>query len=229
MKFLNYRFSEICELLEITGDDVNALVQIILMEKDAKGLSYTDLASQILKTDSIYSKLYGGSKDYVADKIKKALQAKGPMDYLQPLVEVLGIKDDFKLRLQTYYYLKAKKKALKESKAGRISEETKKINKELYQDAQKKTENYSHADNGEIFIEEGITKGATELIFYEGNFIEPDLYYSLIEDKLIKDKLKQLLLIIEQFPDVVEEFLKNFKFEEEDIESMKKMEIEIIR
>lgn len=42
MKFLDYRLSEIGELLEVTGDDDNALVQIILMEKDAKGLSYTE-------------------------------------------------------------------------------------------------------------------------------------------------------------------------------------------
>lgn len=229
MKFIDFKLSQLDSLLEVMGNDINALAFVIKMEKEASGLSYTELASKVLEIDGIYKNLYGNSKDLVGEKIKKHLQAKDSIEFLQPLIEALGIHDNFKSRLHAYYYQQSKKEEVKETKVGRVSAERKKICKELYQEALKKTEDYSPPDYGEVFIEEGIIMGATELVAYEGFNVEPELYYSLLEDKKEKDKLKKFLLIMEQFPEIAEEFLRNFELDEEDRDYMNKIKIEIMR
>ena len=63
----------------------------------------------------------------------------------------------------------------------------------------------------------------------EGDWIEPDLYYALIEERQEKEMPKKLLLINNQFPNEMKKFLEQFEVEETDTEFMEKIRIEIVR
>ena len=65
--------------------------------------------------------------------------------------------------------------------------------------------------------------------YYEGDWIEPDLYDALIEERQEKEMLKKLLLINDQFPNEMKKFLEQFEVEETDTEFMEKIRIEIVR
>nr|WP_144364405.1 hypothetical protein [Lacrimispora amygdalina] len=65
--------------------------------------------------------------------------------------------------------------------------------------------------------------------YYEGDWIEPDLYYALIEERQEKEMPKKLLLINNQFPNEMKKFLEQFEVEETDTEFMEKIRIEIVR
>lgn len=65
--------------------------------------------------------------------------------------------------------------------------------------------------------------------YYEGVWIEPDLYYALIEERQEKEMPKKLLLINNQFPNEMKKFLEQFEVEETDTEFMEKIRIEIVR
>ena len=65
--------------------------------------------------------------------------------------------------------------------------------------------------------------------YYEGDWIEPDLYYALIEERQEKEMPKKLLLINNQFPNEMKKFLEQFEVEETDTEFMEEIRIEIVR
>ena len=65
--------------------------------------------------------------------------------------------------------------------------------------------------------------------YYEGDWIEPDLYYALIEERQEKEMPKKLLLINNQFPNEMKKFLEQFEVEETDTKFMEKIRIEIVR
>ena len=65
--------------------------------------------------------------------------------------------------------------------------------------------------------------------YYEGDWIEPDLYYALIEERQEKEMPKKLLLINNQFPNEMKKFLEQFEVEDTDTEFMEKIRIEIVR
>lgn len=222
MKFLEYSFKESADILAISQGNEKAVSDIILMEKEAKGLSYTDLAKMLNGTNSIYKEFYGGVLSNFAEKIKQVLQNKTPdMELVQDLCKVLKIEDNLHQRIAAYRY-----KSKKEKQSGRVSELKKEENKINYERIQ---DDICLSDNEAPLIEEAIIEGFSEQNYYEGEWIEPDLYYALIEERQEQEMLKKLLLINEQFPDEMNKFLEQFEVEETDTEYMEKVRIEIVR
>ena len=222
MKFLDYSFSESVDLLAILQANEKAVSDIILMEKDARGLSYTDLAKMLNGTNSIYKEIYNGVLFSIAEKIKQVLQNKTPdMELVQDLCKVLDIEDNLHQRIAAYRY---KSKKVKQS--GRISELKKEENKINYQKIQ---DDISLSDNRTPLIEEAIIEGLSTQNYYEGEWIEPDLFCTLIEERQEEEMLKKLLLINNQFPNEMKKFLDQFEVEETDTEFMEKIRIEIVR
>lgn len=125
MKISHYSFNESVNLLALVQDNEKAVSDIILMEKDARGLSYTDLAQMLNETNSIYKEIYGGVLPSIAEKIKQVLHNKTPdMELVQNLCKVMNIEDNLHQRIAAYRY---KSKKVKQS--GRISELKKKKTK----------------------------------------------------------------------------------------------------
>ena len=118
MKISDYSFSESVNLLALVQDNEKVVSDIILMEKDARGLSYTDLAQMLNETNFIYKEIYGGVLPSIAEKIKQVLHNKTPdMELVQNLCKVMNIEDNLHQRIAAYRY---KSKKVKQS--GRISE-----------------------------------------------------------------------------------------------------------
>ena len=192
------------------------------MEKDARGLSYTDLAQMLNETNFIYKEIYGGVLPSIAEKIKQVLHNKTPdMELVQNLCKVMNIEDNLHQRIAAYRY---KSKKVKQS--GRISELKKEENKINYKKIQ---DDICSSDDGARLIEEAIIEGFSTQYYYEGDWIEPDLYDALIEERQEKEMLKKLLLINNQFPNEMKKFLEQFEVEETDTEFMEKIRIEIGR
>ena len=125
MKISDYSFSESVNLLALVQDNEKVVSDIILMEKDARGLSYTDLAQMLNETNFIYKEIYGGVLPSIAEKIKQVLHNKTPdMELVQNLCKVMNIEDNLHQRIAAYRY---KSKKVKQS--GRISELKKEENK----------------------------------------------------------------------------------------------------
>lgn len=125
MKISDYSFNESVNLLALVQDNEKAVSDIILMEKDARGLSYTDLAQMLNETNFIYKEIYGGVLPSIAEKIKQVLHNKTPdMELVQNLCKVMNIEDNLHQRIAAYRY---KSKKVKQS--GRISELKKKKTK----------------------------------------------------------------------------------------------------
>lgn len=125
MKISDYSFNESVNLLALVQDNEKAVSDIILMEKDARGLSYTDLAQMLNETNFIYKEIYGGVLPSIAEKIKQVLHDKTPdMELVQNLCKVMNIEDNLHQRIAAYRY---KSKKVKQS--GRISELKKKKTK----------------------------------------------------------------------------------------------------
>lgn len=222
MKISDYSFSESVNLLALVQDNEKAVSDIILMEKDARGLSYTDLAQMLNETNFIYKEIYGGVLPSIAEKIKQVLHNKTPdMELVQNLCKVMNIEDNLHQRIAAYRY---KSKKVKQS--GRISELKKEENKINYKKIQ---DDICSSDDGARLIEEAIIEGFSTQYYYEGDWIEPDLYDALIEERQEKEMLKKLLLINNQFPNEMKKFLEQFEVEETDTEFMEKIRIEIGR
>lgn len=51
---------DVANTISISEDDERLIADIIVMEKDAKGLSYGDLAKMLNGTNSVYKEMYGG-------------------------------------------------------------------------------------------------------------------------------------------------------------------------
>lgn len=222
MKISDYSFSESVNLLALVQDNEKVVSDIILMEKDARGLSYTDLAQMLNETNFIYKEIYGGVLPSIAEKIKQVLHNKTPdMELVQNLCKVMNIEDNLHQRIAAYRY---KSKKVKQS--GRISELKKEENKINYKKIQ---DDICSSDDGARLIEEAIIEGFSTQYYYEGDWIEPDLYDALIEERQEKEMLKKLLLINNQFPNEMKKFLEQFEVEETDTEFMEKIRIEIGR
>ena len=222
MKISDYSFSESVNLLALVQDNEKVVSDIILMEKDARGLSYTDLAQMLNETNFIYKEIYGGVLPSIAEKIKQVLHNKTPdMVLVQNLCKVMNIEDNLHQRIAAYRY---KSKKVKQS--GRISELKKEENKINYKKIQ---DDICSSDDGARLIEEAIIEGFSTQYYYEGDWIEPDLYDALIEERQEKEMLKKLLLINNQFPNEMKKFLEQFEVEETDTEFMEKIRIEIGR
>ncbi len=132
MKISDYSFNESVNLLALVQDNEKAVSDIILMEKDARGLSYTDLAQMLNETNFIYKEIYGGVLPSIAEKIKQVLHNKTPdMELVQNLCKVMNIEDNLHQRIAAYRY---KSKKVKQS--GRISELKKEENKINYKKIQ---------------------------------------------------------------------------------------------
>lgn len=132
MKISDYSFNESVNLLALVQDNEKAVSDIILMEKDARGLSYTDLAQMLNETNFIYKEIYGGVLPSIAEKIKQVLHDKTPdMELVQNLCKVMNIEDNLHQRIAAYRY---KSKKVKQS--GRISELKKEENKINYKKIQ---------------------------------------------------------------------------------------------
>ena len=132
MKISDYSFSESVNLLALVQDNEKVVSDIILMEKDARGLSYTDLAQMLNETNFIYKEIYGGVLPSIAEKIKQVLHNKTPdMELVQNLCKVMNIEDNLHQRIAAYRY---KSKKVKQS--GRISELKKEENKINYKKIQ---------------------------------------------------------------------------------------------
>lgn len=132
MKISDYSFNESVNLLALVQDNEKAVSDIILMEKDARGLSYTDLAQMLNETNFIYKEIYGGVLPSIAEKIKQVLHNKTPdMELVQNLCKVMDIEDNLHQRIAAYRY---KSKKVKQS--GRISELKKEENKINYKKIQ---------------------------------------------------------------------------------------------
>lgn len=130
--FAEYAFNESVNLLALVQDNEKAVSDIILMEKDARGLSYTDLAQMLNETNFIYKEIYGGVLPSIAEKIKQVLHNKTPdMELVQNLCKVMNIEDNLHQRIAAYRY---KSKKVKQS--GRISELKKEENKINYKKIQ---------------------------------------------------------------------------------------------
>ena len=222
MKISDYSFSESVNLLALVQDNEKVVSDIILMEKDARGLSYTDLAQMLNETNFIYKEIYGGVLPSIAEKIKQVLHNKTPdMELVQNLCKVMNIEDNLHQRIAAYRY---KSKKVKQS--GRISELKKEENKINYKKIQ---DDICSSDDGARLIEEAIIEGFSTQYYYEGDWIEPDLYDALIEERQEKEMLKKLLLINNQFPNEMKKFLEQFEVEETATEFMEKIRIEIGR
>ena len=204
MKISDYSFSESVNLLALVQDNEKVVSDIILMEKDARGLSYTDLAQMLNETNFIYKEIYGGVLPSIAEKIKQVLHNKTPdMELVQNLCKVMNIEDNLHQRIAAYRY---KSKKVKQS--GRISELKKEENKINYKKIQ---DDICSSDDGARLIEEAIIEGFSTQYYYEGDWIEPDLYDALIEERQEKEMLKKLLLINNQFPNEMKKFLEQFE------------------
>lgn len=143
------------------------------------------------------------------------------MELVQNLCKVMNIEDNLHQRIAAYRY---KSKKVKQS--GRISELKKEENKINYKKIQ---DDICSSDDGAPLIEEAIIEGFLMQYYYEGDWIEPDLYDALIEERQEKEMLKKLLLINDQFPNEMKKFLEQFEVEETDTEFMEKIRIEIVR
>jgi len=204
MRFLNLRLNEIVEIYNDLQVSTETIVKRIIAEKDGRGLSNTDLADLLNKIESTYS----GNRVTLGETIRKALYAKNPdVVLLDDLCKALNIPDinQKELILSRHYHVKKDSKV----KTGRISEEQKRANQELYKESQE----YAYSEDDEITIEEMVVNG-----------LEFDEYEDI---KLEENILAKLTLIFRIFPEKVTEFLQEFEFENEDMEEVKRYHVEV--
>lgn len=204
MRFLNLRLNEIVEIYNDLQVSTETIVKRIIAEKDGRGLSNTDLADLLNKIESTYS----GNRVTLGETIRKALYAKNPdVVLLDDLCKALNIPDinQKELILSRHYHVEKDSKV----KTGRISEEQKRANQELYKESQE----YAYSEDDEITIEEMVVNG-----------LEFDEYEDI---KLEENILAKLTLIFRIFPEKVTEFLQEFEFENEDMEEVKRYHVEV--
>lgn len=195
------------------------IVDIIKAEKEAQKLSYFELAKMISKENLHYMEPHNGVIKCIEEDIRQILRNKTPnLEVIKALCKVLDIEDTIEKRLTTLLY----KEQNSDSCPGRLSETRKKENQENYLRIQNNVTNKETP-----LIQTAIVSGLSESIFYDGEWIEPDLYNALIEEKKEINILKHSLLIYRKFPDLIQTFLNNFEMEDEDIKELEKMKIEI--
>lgn len=202
------RYKTLSETTEISNDKKNAINRI-RMERETQGLSYYDI--ELLLHDSTLSSEY----------IRKAIESGRIDDYLlDALNKVLGINPDDKHYSQTvtaYRYNKARK-----LKSGRMSKKDIAARKELRTSIEEKLKKNNNESE-----EEAIIQSSKERYFYDGIECDEDMYYELMDEDIIIEKLKTLFLINELFPEEVDDFIDNFELDESDKEYLKNIDIKI--
>ena len=203
---MDFSLEKIASILDIADENKYNIKNIILMEKERQGLSYTDLAMKLKKHNTDTSRQLGENILTISEKIKLALNDKMHLEGLfEDLCKVLEIEDSLPNRIKTYRY--ENQCGIDKRKAGRISKQE--INKraEIANKIRNDIDTIDY-EEGEISIEEAILNGTSD-VFYEGEWIDRVTYDELVEEKVIIEKI---LLIQKEYPDKLEEFLSQFNF-----------------
>lgn len=151
MKLIRMSFKKIMEVNKSLKLDEKASADRILLEKERNGISYTDIARKINKTDSSFRRNEPFS---VGNRIKKMLHAKRPDSALTiELSKILNLPEmDLRQRIATIYYYKVSDA---KSQRGCISKAKTEECKAQYDDSIKYA-NCSDDNYDETTIEEAI-------------------------------------------------------------------------
>lgn len=231
MNYLDVDVEEIDRIYGIANKDERMIANIILMEKEARGLSYTDLAKMLNHTDSIYKEMYAGVLPTMSEKIRQVLNNNIPdRKLLQELCEVLNIQDSLPQRIAADRYEKSPEVSSNENNKhrGRISNKQKLKNREVCEEVKRETTLDNVPPEKSILLEAAVINGVN-IISYEDEGIEPDLYYALLEERQKEEVLKKTLLLFEDNPKQVKAFLDQFEPDEETLEQMERIKIKVIR
>ncbi|WP_151075050.1 hypothetical protein [Flintibacter sp. KGMB00164] len=182
-----------------------AIIGKILLEKERQKLSYSDLVRKLKRKGSHWTELFNGAVPPLADKLKQSLHAKKLDDELRKeLCSVLDIDIDNQLhRIEGYRYNQRFGSQL--PRGGRPSA---KMQEEKSRQCEVIKENVEATDS--TTIEEALLHSGE--IYYEDEWIDRDTYEMLIEEAKEKELIEKILLIHEQEPAILEEFLAQFEF-----------------
>lgn len=105
MKLLRMSLNKILEVNDSLKLDEKASAERILMEKEGKGLSYTDIGNKIKGSDSMYRR---DDPFTVGETVKKVLHAKKPDRILsRDLFKLLELPEmDIRQRIAANHYYK---------------------------------------------------------------------------------------------------------------------------
>lgn len=207
MHLLNLSLSEMAEINNDLQVSTETIVKRIIAEKESRGLSNTDVADLLNKIGSTYS----DNRITLGETIRKALYAKNPDKVLlEDLCKALNIPaiTQEELILSRHYHLNQNR----EVKSGRISDDQKRANKELYKESQK----YANSKDDGVPIEEMVANGMDN-----GDYAE------LKEIKLEEEILAKLTIIYRNFPRKVREFTQEFEFGEDDMEQLERCHVKV--
>lgn len=221
MHLLNISFREMAEIcndlkfptetkdLKEIAEMAKKRVNRIIAEKEGKDLSYTDLADLLNKIGSTYS----DNRITLGETIRKGLDAKKPDEVLlEDLCKALNIPAMTQEELIFLRHFRENQNI--EVKPGRISDEQKRANKELYEESRK----YASSEDDAVSMEEMVLSG-----------MEYADYEDLKELELEEEILAKLTMIYRNFPGEVCDFLHRFEFDKEDIEELKRYHVEVSR
>lgn len=207
MHLLNLSFREMAEINNDLQVSTETIVKRIIVEKEGRGLSNTDVADLLNKIGSTYS----DNRITLGETIRKALYAKNPDKVLlEDLCKALNIPaiTQEELILSRHYHVNKNR----EVKPGCISDDQKRANKELYKESQK----YVNSVDEGVSIEEMVNNG-----------MESEDYAELKEIKIEEETLAKLTIIFRKYPREVREFTQRFEFNKEDIEELKKCHVKV--
>lgn len=197
-------------MAEINNDlqvSTETIVKRIIAEKEGRELSNTDVADLLNKIGSTYS----DNRITLGETIRKALYAKNPDKVLlEDLCKALNIPaiTQEELILSRHYYLNQNR----EVKSGRISDDQKRANNELYKESKK----YANSKDDGVPIEEMVANG-----------MDNEDYAELKEIKLEEEILAKLTIIYRNFPRKVREFTQEFEFDEDDMEQLERCHVKV--
>lgn len=182
-----------------------AIIGKILLEKERQKLSYSDLVRKLKRKGSRWTEQFSGAVPPLADKLKQSLHAKKLDEKLRKeLCSVLDIDIDNQLhRIEGYRY--NQQFGAQVPRGGRPSI---KMQEEKSRQCEAIKENVEATDS--TTIEEAILHSGE--VFYEGEWIDRDTHEMLIEEAKEKELIEKILLIHEQEPAILEEFLAQFEF-----------------
>lgn len=186
----------------------------ILMEKEKRGLTYNELRDELKKKSGI---------EISAENLKKKLTSgrKPDPDLVEDLNSILDIKGEISNEEASaiYYYMMNRPQFKGFKSINNISDFKEEQNKVYDEILQRK----SDFDKGEYNIDKLILDGldyADEEEYFEMELAEKERLEEI-------DFLKRVLLIYREIPQLFDEILSVFNFEDEDEEKLKNIEIEI--
>ena len=196
-------------LKDIESDQTK--IGMILLEKERQKLSYSDLVRKLKRKGSHWTKQFNGAVPPLADKLKQSLHIKKIDEKLMDeLCSVLGVyidgqsyRDEQLRRIEGYRYNQQFGAQL--PRGGRPSA---KMQEEKSRQCEVIKETVEASDPTTI---EEVLLHVGE-IYYEDEWIDRDTYEMLIEEAKEKELIEKILLIHEQEPAILEEFLAQFEF-----------------